>query len=109
MTRSASIAVLPFTDMSAAKDQDWFCDGVAEEILNALSQVKGLTRRRARIGVLVPRQRRRPEAAIGEKLQVATVLDGSVRRVGRSAAHHRAALRRHQRLSAVVGALRPRV
>ena len=40
--RGASIAVLPFTDMSAAKDQDWFCDGVAEEILNALSQLKGL-------------------------------------------------------------------
>ena len=31
----ASIAVLAFTDMSAAKDQDWFCDGIAEEILNA--------------------------------------------------------------------------
>jgi non-specific serine/threonine protein kinase len=33
--RAASIAVLAFADMSAAKDQDWFCDGIAEEILNA--------------------------------------------------------------------------
>ena len=33
--REASIAVLAFADMSAAKDQDWFCDGIAEEILNA--------------------------------------------------------------------------
>jgi serine/threonine protein kinase len=42
MERVASIAVLPFTDMSAAKDQDWFCDGIAEEILNALTPLKGL-------------------------------------------------------------------
>ena len=40
--RVASIAVMPFTDMSAAKDQDWFCDGIAEEILNALTPLKGL-------------------------------------------------------------------
>ena len=39
---AASIAVLAFTDMSAAKDQDWFCDGIAEEILNALTPLKGL-------------------------------------------------------------------
>ena len=38
--RAASIAVLAFTDMSAAKDQDWFCDGVAEEIINALTPLK---------------------------------------------------------------------
>ena len=40
--RVASIAVLAFTDMSAAKDQDWFCDGIAEEILNALAPLEGL-------------------------------------------------------------------
>ncbi len=34
--------MLLFTDMSAAKDQDWFCDGIAEEILNALKPLKGL-------------------------------------------------------------------
>ena len=81
VTRSASIAVLPFTDMSAAKDQDWFCDGVAEEILNALSQVKDL-RVAARASAFSFRGKADDLKAIGEKLQVATVLDGSVRRSG---------------------------
>jgi TolB-like protein/Tfp pilus assembly protein PilF len=80
-TTSASIAVLPFTDMSAAKDQDWFCDGVAEEILNALSQLKGM-RVAARASAFSFRGKGDDLKAIGEKLQVATVLDGSVRRSG---------------------------
>ena len=37
-----SIAVLPFTDMSPQKDQDYFCEGMAEEILNALTGIEGL-------------------------------------------------------------------
>jgi non-specific serine/threonine protein kinase len=78
---SASIAVLPFTDMSAARDQDWFCDGVAEEILNALSQLKGM-RVAARASAFSFRGKGDDLKAIGEKLQVATVLDGSVRRSG---------------------------
>jgi TolB-like protein len=78
---SASIAVLPFMDMSAAKDQDWFCDGVAEEILNALSQLKGM-RVAARASAFSFRGKGDDLKAIGEKLQVATVLDGSVRRSG---------------------------
>jgi TolB-like protein/Flp pilus assembly protein TadD len=78
---SASIAVLPFTDMSAAKDQDWFCDGIAEEILNALSQLKGV-RVAARASAFAFRGKADDLKAIGEKLQVATVLDGSVRRFG---------------------------
>ena len=40
--QSASIAVLPFADLSAAKDQDWMCDGIAEEIIDALCSVTGL-------------------------------------------------------------------
>ena len=78
-SRSASIAVLPFTDLSAAKDQEWFCDGIAEEILNTLSQLKGLTVA-ARASAFSFRGRGDDLAAIGEKLHVATVLDGSVRR-----------------------------
>ena len=77
--RPASIAVLPFTDLSAAKDQEWFCDGIAEEILNTLSQLKGLTAA-ARASAFSFRGRGDDLAAIGEKLHVATVLDGSVRR-----------------------------
>ena len=73
--------VLPFTDMSAAKDQDWFCDGVAEEILNALSQLKDL-RVAARASAFSFRGKGDDLKTIGDKLQVATVLDGSVRRSG---------------------------
>jgi serine/threonine-protein kinase len=79
--RSASIAVLPFTDLSAARDQEWFCDGIAEEILTTLSQVKGLTVA-ARASAFSFRGRGDDLAAIGDKLHVTTVLDGSVRRAG---------------------------
>ena len=79
--RTASIAVLPFTDLSAARDQEWFCDGIAEEILTTLSHLKGLTVA-ARASAFSFRGRGDDLAAIGEKLHVATVLDGSVRRAG---------------------------
>jgi TolB-like protein/Tfp pilus assembly protein PilF len=79
--RHASIAVLPFTDMSAEHDQEWFCDGMAEEVLNALSQVKGLTVA-ARASAFSFRGKGDDLHAIGEKLHVTTVLDGSVRRSG---------------------------
>jgi len=78
---SPSIAVLPFSDMSAAQDQDWFCDGIAEEILNALAQLSGL-KVAARASAFSFRDSKEDLAAIGEKLHVTTVLDGSVRRAG---------------------------
>ena len=77
----ASIAVLPFTDLSEKKDQDWFCDGVAEEILNALSPLPGL-RVAARASAFSLRGKVDDLRAIGEKLAVTTVLTGSVRRSG---------------------------
>jgi serine/threonine protein kinase/tetratricopeptide (TPR) repeat protein len=77
----ASIAVLAFTDMSAAKDQDWFCDGIAEEILNALAPLKGL-RVAARRSAFSFKGKGDDLRTIGEKLNVATVLEGSVRRAG---------------------------
>jgi TolB-like protein/Tfp pilus assembly protein PilF len=79
--RAASIAVLPFRDMSAAKDQDWFCDGIAEEILNALTSLKGL-RVAARTSAFSFKGRCDDLRTIGEKLNVKTVLEGSVRRAG---------------------------
>jgi TolB-like protein/Flp pilus assembly protein TadD len=79
--RVASIAVLAFTDMSAAKDQDWFCDGIAEEILNALMPLKGL-RVAARTSAFSFKGKSDDLRTIGEKLKVTTVLEGSVRRVG---------------------------
>jgi TolB-like protein/Tfp pilus assembly protein PilF len=79
--RAASVAVLAFTDMSAAKDQDWFCDGIAEEILNALSPLKGL-RVAARTSAFSFKGKGADLRTIGERLNVTTVLEGSVRRAG---------------------------
>jgi TolB-like protein/Flp pilus assembly protein TadD len=79
--RAVSIAVLAFTDMSAAKDQDWFCDGIAEEILNALAPLKGL-RVAARTSAFSFKGKGDDLRTIGEKLNVTTVLEGSVRRAG---------------------------
>jgi TolB-like protein/Tfp pilus assembly protein PilF len=79
--RVASIAVLAFTDMSAAKDQDWFCDGIAEEILNALTPLKGL-RVAARTSAFSFKGKNDDLRTIGNKLNVTTVLEGSVRRAG---------------------------
>jgi serine/threonine-protein kinase len=79
--RVASIAVLAFADMSAAKDQDWFCDGIAEEIINALTPLKGL-RVAARTSAFSFKGKNDDLRAIGRKLNVTTVLDGSVRRAG---------------------------
>ena len=76
-----SIAVLPFTDMSATKDQDWFCDGIAEEILNALAPLKGL-RVAARTSAFSFKGRTDDLRMIGAKLNVTTVLAGSLRRAG---------------------------
>jgi len=79
--RATSIAVLPFTDMSATKDQDWFCDGIAEEVLNALTPLEGL-RVAARTSAFSFKGKSDDLRTIGEKLNVTTVLEGSVRRAG---------------------------
>jgi serine/threonine protein kinase len=71
--RAASIAVLPFNDLSAAKDQDWFCDGIAEEILNALTSLKGL-KVAARTSAFSFKGKSDDLRTIGEKLNVTTVL-----------------------------------
>ncbi len=78
---AASIAVLAFADMSATKDQEWFCDGVAEEILNALTPLKGL-KVAARTSAFSFKGKSDDLRTIGEKLNVKTVLEGSVRRAG---------------------------
>jgi len=76
-----SIAVLPFDDMSEQGDQGYFCDGIAEEILNALCKVANL-RVAARVTSFRFRGRQADVAEIGRKLQVQTVLEGSVRKSG---------------------------
>ncbi len=78
---STSIAVLPFSDLSPQKDQDYFCDGVAEEIINALAKVEGL-RVAARTSAFVFRGQTLDINEIARNLKVATVLEGSVRKAG---------------------------
>jgi TolB-like protein/Flp pilus assembly protein TadD len=67
--------------MSAAKDQDWFCDGIAEEIINALTPLRGL-KVAARTSAFSFKGKGDDLRTIGRKLNVTTVLDGSVRRAG---------------------------
>jgi TolB-like protein/Tfp pilus assembly protein PilF len=72
---------MPFVDLSPTGDQEWFCDGIAEEILNALTPLQNL-RVAARASAFSLRGRSDDLKTIGEKLKVTTVLGGSVRRAG---------------------------
>lgn len=74
-----AIAVLAFEDMSPAKDQEYFCDGIAEEIINDLGQVGGL-RVASRTSSFAYKGSREDIRTIGKKLGVRSVLEGSVRR-----------------------------
>jgi TolB-like protein len=76
-----SIAVLPFTDLSAAGDQAHMADGISEEILNLLAQVNGL-RVAARTSSFAFRDSLDDIRKIGRLLNVRTVLEGSVRTSG---------------------------
>jgi TolB-like protein/Tfp pilus assembly protein PilF len=76
-----SIAVLPFTNLSADKEQEYFCDGMAEEIINALTQIESL-RVVARTSAFSFRGKEIDIREIGRKLNVETVMEGSVRKSG---------------------------
>jgi serine/threonine-protein kinase len=77
-----SIAVLPFVDMSQEKDQDYFCEGIAEEILSALSGIPGL-RVAARTSTFRFKGNTQDVRQIGRELGVNSLLEGSVRTVGK--------------------------
>jgi serine/threonine protein kinase len=76
-----SIAVLPFTDLSPQKDQEYFCDGLTDELINRLAKVQTL-RVPARTSVFSLKGKALDIREIGAKLEVANVLEGSVRRTG---------------------------
>jgi serine/threonine protein kinase/Flp pilus assembly protein TadD len=76
-----SVAVLPFTDMSPERDQEYFTDGIAEEIINALSKIQAL-RVASRLASFAFKGKNEDLGEIGKKLKVATVLGGSVRKSG---------------------------
>ena len=78
---SSSVAVLPFADMSPQHDQEYFADGMAEEILNVLAHVDGL-RVVGRTSSFSFKGRNEDLRVIGSKLDVGAVLEGSVRKQG---------------------------
>ena len=76
-----SIAVLPFLDMSAARDQDYLCDGIADELINVLTHVDGL-RVTARSSSFQFKSSKADARAVGARLGVDSVLEGGVRKAG---------------------------
>lgn len=78
---NASVAVLPFRNFSSDKEQDYFSDGITEEILNALAQINGL-QVAARTSSFAFKGKDIPMEQIGAQLHVAHVLEGSVRKAG---------------------------
>ncbi len=78
----AAIAVLPFENMSGEKDNEYFTDGITEEIINALTQISGL-RVVGRTSSFVFKDAKRDLKSIGQQLEVTTVLEGSVRKSGK--------------------------
>jgi serine/threonine-protein kinase len=78
-TAVASVGVLPFTNRSASADDEYFSDGLADELIGLLARIKGL-RVSARASSFHFKGKDVPLAEVGRALNVATLLDGSVRR-----------------------------
>ena len=76
-----SVAVLPFTNMSPQADNEYFSDGVTEEILTLLTRIEGL-KVISRTSVMRYKKTDKPMRQIGEELGVTTILEGSVRHAG---------------------------
>ena len=81
---NTSIAVLPFADMSVAKDQEYFSDGLSEQLINDLAKVSGL-KVVGRSSAFQFRDKNEDLRDVGRKLGVANILEGSVRREGNNA------------------------
>jgi len=76
-----SVAVMPFVNMSADRENEYFSDGMTEELINALANVEGL-RVAARTSAFALKEKNLDVQTIGEKLHVRTVVEGSVRKAG---------------------------
>jgi TolB-like protein/class 3 adenylate cyclase/Flp pilus assembly protein TadD len=77
-----SIAVLPFTDLSPERDQEYFTDGLADELLNVLTKIRGL-RVASRTSAFHFKGKDVDIPTIAQRLNVATILEGSVRKAGK--------------------------
>jgi TolB-like protein/Flp pilus assembly protein TadD len=82
VSAAKSVAVLPFANISADQENEYFADGMAEEIINALSKIQSL-RVASRTSSFAFRGKNEDIGEIGRKLKVSTVLEGSVRRMGK--------------------------
>ena len=80
-SEGASVAVLPFTNISADPENEFFAEGITEEVINALTQIKGL-RVAARTSALTFKGMHVDRRIVGERFNVKTVLKGSVRKAG---------------------------
>ncbi len=76
-----AIVVLPFADLSPQKDQEYFCDGITEELVNALSKIEGW-RVVSRTSSFAFKGKEQDIRAVGQKLNVSHALEGSVRKAG---------------------------
>ena len=85
-----SIAVLPFQNMSGDPEQEYFADGMVEDIITALSRFKSVVRDRSQFELHLQRQSRRHQSRSDAELGVRYVLEGSVRKAGGQCSHHRA-------------------
>ncbi|HVF39561.1 MAG TPA: protein kinase [Gemmatimonadaceae bacterium] len=81
VSAAKSVAVLPFANMSADPENEYFTDGMAEEIINALSKIQAL-RVASRTSSFAFKGKNEDIGEIGKKLKVSTVLEGSVRKMG---------------------------
>lgn len=79
--REPTVAVLPFVDRSERQDQEYFADGITEELTSTLSRVDGL-KVASSTAVFAHKQSREDVATIGRKLGVAHLVEGSLRRAG---------------------------
>ncbi len=81
VSAAKSVAVLPFANMSADAENEYFTDGMAEELINALSKIQAL-RVASRTSSFAFKGKNEDISEIGRKLKVSTVLEGSVRKMG---------------------------
>jgi serine/threonine-protein kinase len=79
--RAASVAVLPFVNLSADPENEFFADGITEDVITHLARVRSL-KVISRTSVMAFKKRDRSLREIGEKLGASTLLEGSVRRAG---------------------------
>lgn len=79
--KDKTIAVLPFVNMSSDADNEYFSDGMTEEIINALAQIKGL-KVTSRTSSFHFKNKNIPISKIGRELNVSTILEGSIRLSG---------------------------